>query len=110
MERITVTFLQENGEERVLKDVETGLTLMEVGRDNGVEGIVADCGGCCDCGTCHVLVDEEWRGIVGPPNDIEASTLDLMVPTFEEGASRLSCQVELRPELDGLKVKVSTEF
>lgn len=108
MTTITVTFVQLDGVERVFENAKTGQTLMELGRDNGVEGILADCGGACDCGTCHVYVDEKWRAVVGPPNDIEAGTLDLMVPNFETEKSRLSCQVKLGPELDGLRVTVAT--
>lgn len=108
MGTVTVTFVQADGVERVLENAETGKTLMEAGRDNGVDGILADCGGCCDCGTCHVYVEEAWRDLVGPPNDIEQETMDLMVANLEEGKSRLSCQIELRPELDGLRVMVAT--
>lgn len=108
MNTLTVTFVQTDGTERVLESVPSGKTLMEVGRDSGVEGIIADCGGCCDCGTCHVYVDEQWRDIVGSPDDIESGTLDLMVENAEEGRSRLSCQIKLRPELDGLRVTVAT--
>lgn len=100
--------MQPDGVERVLEDARTGQTLMEVAREAGVEGILAECGGCCDCGTCHVYVDKDWYGLVGPPDDIELGTLDLMVENMEEGRSRLSCQIKLRPELDGLKVKVAT--
>lgn len=107
MTKITVTFVQADGEERVLKEIDTDQTLMEAGRDNGVAGILADCGGCCDCGTCHVYVDEQWRDMVGPPNDVELGTMDL-VENIREGESRLSCQIRLRPELDGLKVTVAT--
>jgi 2Fe-2S ferredoxin len=107
MSTLTVTFVQAEGVERVLKNAKSGQTLMEVGRDNGVIGIFADCGGCCDCGTCHVHVDEKWRDIVGPPNDIERVTMDL-VANIKEDASRLSCQITLRPELDGLRVTVAT--
>lgn len=108
MTTITVTFVQPDGTQRVLEGVETGQTLMEAGRDNGVEGIYADCGGCCDCGTCHVYVDDQWCDVVGPPNDIERDTMDLMVMNAQQGKSRLSCQIEIRPELDGLTVIVAT--
>jgi len=108
MTAITVTFVESDGQEKTLKG-QVGQKLMEVGRDNGVAGIHADCGGCCDCGTCHVYVDEAWRDLVGPANDVEVGTLELMVPNLLEGASRLSCQVELTPDLDGLRVTVATE-
>lgn len=107
MGTITVTFVQADGQERVLDNAETGKSLMEAGRDNGVAGILADCGGCCDCGTCHVHIDEEWRDVVGPPNDIETDTL-FLAENVEDDKSRLSCQIELRPELDGLRVTVAT--
>lgn len=108
MSALTVTFVQADGVERVVDNAKTGQKLMEVGRDNSVDGIIAECGGCCDCGTCHVYIDEQWRDAVGPPNDIEVQTMDLMVPNFDQDKSRLSCQVELHPELDGLRVTVAT--
>lgn len=108
MSTVTVTFVDSGGVERVLEGIPVGRTLMEAGRDNGVAGILADCGGACDCGTCHVFIAPEWRKAVGPPNDIEVDTMDLMVPNAVEGQSRLSCQVRLVPELDGLKVTVAT--
>jgi 2Fe-2S ferredoxin len=107
MSTIAVTFVQKDGVERVFDGAEVGKTLMEIGRDNGVEGIYADCGGCCDCGTCHVYVDEQWRERVGPPNDVERVTMGL-VANVEDGVSRLSCQIKLRDELDGLRVTVAT--
>lgn len=107
MSTITVTFVQSDGVEQVLDNAEVGKSLMEAGRDNGVLGIFADCGGCCDCGTCHVHVDEAWRERVGPPNDVEVDTMNL-VENLQEGVSRLSCQIELRPDLDGLRVTVAT--
>ena len=107
MGSITVTFIQADGVERVLDNAATGKSLMEAGRDNGVAGILADCGGCCDCGTCHVYVDEEWRDVVGPPNELELETM-FLVENVREEASRLSCQIKLGPEHDGLRVIVAT--
>ena len=75
-----------------------------------MEGILAECGACCDCGTCPVYVDEAWRDAVGPANELEHGTMDLMVPNLDEGRSRLSCQITLRQELDGLKVTVATSW
>jgi 2Fe-2S ferredoxin len=105
MANITVTFVEASGSERVISDVSTDQSLMEVGRANGVEGITADCGGACACATCHVYVPAEWQAIVGEPDDVEAMTLD-MAPNLEPN-SRLSCQIQLRAELDGLKVNVA---
>lgn len=108
MSIISVTFVQKDGSERLLAGIPATGTLMEAGRAVGVDGILADCGGACDCGTCHVYVAPEWTERVGPPNDIETDTLDLMVQNFEPGRSRLSCQIKLSSELDGLRVTVAT--
>jgi ferredoxin, 2Fe-2S len=83
-------------------EVPAGLSVMEGAVRNGIPGIDADCGGACSCGTCHVRVDPAWIGRVGPPGPDEAEMLELAI---EPGpASRLSCQIRARPELDGLVV------
>lgn len=105
MSALTVTFVEENGTVRTLSAI-PGQTLMEVGRDNGVAGILADCGGSCSCATCHVYVDENWMEAVGKPDDVEMSVLDL-AGDVTHGNSRLSCQIRLSPALDGLKVTVA---
>ena len=106
MSSITVTFVQPNGVEKVVDDAVEGETLMDIAKSNDVEGILADCGGSCACGTCHVYVDAEWQEAVGGPDDVEEMTLD-MISEVQEGSSRLSCQVTLSPKLDGLKVVVA---
>ena len=105
MNALTVSFVEEDGTLKVLKTF-SGQTLMEVGRDNGVAGILADCGGSCSCATCHVYVDEAWLEAVGPADPVEMEVLDLVGDTARS-SSRLSCQIRLRPELDGLKVTVA---
>ncbi len=105
MSSITVTFVQPDGVEKTVSDAVEGESLMDVAKNNGVEGILGDCGGGCACATCHVYVDDAWRETVGGPDDIEEMTLDMAGDAFSD-ASRLSCQIQLRPELDGLKVKV----
>ena len=105
MAKITVKFVEPGGGERVISDVSTDQSLMEVGRANGVDGITADCGGDCACATCHVYIPAEWQALVGEPDDVESMTLD-MAPNLEPN-SRLSCQIQLRAELDGLKVNVA---
>lgn len=102
---VTVTFVEDSGVEKTL-DVAPGQSLMEAGRSNGVEGILADCGGACSCATCHVYVDENWLEKVGAPDDIEAEMLD-MVSDVAKPNSRLSCQVQLSAALDGLRVTVA---
>jgi 2Fe-2S ferredoxin len=85
-------------------DAKEGLSLMEAARAEGVPGIVAECGGIAACSTCHVYIDEAWREVVGPPDDDEALTLDL-APDVSD-ASRLSCQMTVTAEFDGLRVRV----
>jgi ferredoxin, 2Fe-2S len=103
---LKVIFVQPDDTVRALYNVEPGRSLMEVARDNNVVGIPADCGGSCACATCHVYVDPEWVAAVGPPDGIEEGLLE-MVDSAQPGRSRLSCQIVLRPELDGLKVQVA---
>ena len=106
MGSISVTFAQLDGSEQKIDDAEVGRSLMEVAREHGVPGILADCGGGCACATCHVYVDEQWQGEVGPPDEIENEMLD-MVSDLHKDNSRLSCQIKLRQELDGLRVTVA---
>jgi 2Fe-2S ferredoxin len=103
---VTVTFVEEGGAERKFEGVEPSQSLMEVGRTHGVSGILADCGGACACATCHVYVDDAWMERVGSADAIEAEMLDL-VSEFQKPNSRLSCQIRLREELDGLRVAVA---
>jgi 2Fe-2S ferredoxin len=103
---IKVTWIQNNGVVRTLENLEPGKSLMEVARDAGVVGILGDCGGACACATCHVYVDPEWMAVVGTPDEIEAATLD-GVSSILRSNSRLSCQIQIHPELDGLKVTVA---
>jgi 2Fe-2S ferredoxin len=106
MSSLKVTLVQADGVERVLENVASGRTLMEVTKDSGVAGILGDCGGGCMCATCHVYVEAQWRELVGPPNEVENELLDMTSKVRPE-ASRLSCQIVLREELDGLKVVVA---
>lgn len=106
MSAITVTLVQQDGREVVIDNAPPGESLMEVARAHGVDGILGDCGGGCACATCHVYVDPNWREIVGPPDEIEAMTLD-MVSEITRDNSRLSCQIRIAPELDGLRVTVA---
>jgi 2Fe-2S ferredoxin len=105
MSALTVTFTEDNGTVKELSG-ETGQSLMQVGRDAGVEGILADCAGSCACATCHVYVDDEWYAKVGAPDAVEAEMLD-MVDDVRKPNSRLSCQIKLTEALNGLKVTVA---
>jgi len=85
-------------------DAETGSTVMENAVKNGVPGIEAECGGACACATCHVYVDEAWTDKVGKPEVMEEDMLDF---AFEpKPVSRLSCQIKMTDEFDGLVVHV----
>ena len=90
---------------RTEADVANGLSVMEGAVANGVSGILAICGGSCACSTCHAYIDDEWMEKVGPPNEIEESTLELA--TDRRSGSRLTCQIVMRDELDGLVVTVA---
>ncbi len=81
---------------------------MEVGRTAGVDGVIGTCGGACSCATCHVYVDPGWFDRVGAPDDVEASVLDMYSQALQP-YSRLSCQIKLRPDLDGLRVTVAPD-
>ena len=86
-------------------DVSNGLSVMEGAVANGVPGILAICGGSCACSTCHAYVDEAWTAKVGGPNDIEDATLDLA--NDRRPQSRLTCQIQVSPALDGLIVHIA---
>src|SRR3954466_3887504 len=80
------------------------LTLMEVAREIGVPGILAECGGGGLCAPCHVHLEPSWLEVAGPASDTEEMLLEL-APTRDD-TSRLSCQITLTAELDGLTVRV----
>ena len=81
-----------------------GASVMETAIKNMVPGIDADCGGACACATCHVYVDESWTEKVGKPQPMEESMLDFAYEPKE--SSRLSCQIPVTDELDGLVVRL----
>jgi len=98
-----ITYVEHDGTEHVI-DVKTGQSVMEGAVKNNLPGIDADCGGACACATCHVYVDEAWRAKTGTMTAMEESMLD-----FAEAVqpnSRLSCQIKVTDELDGLIVRM----
>jgi ferredoxin, 2Fe-2S len=98
---VNITFIDADGVSRTVEG-EPGATLMETAIRNGVPGIEAECGGACACATCHVYVDEEWREKTGAPESMEEDMLDF---AFEvRPNSRLSCQIRITEELEGLTV------
>jgi 2Fe-2S ferredoxin len=98
-----ITYIQFDGTETVI-DVKPGLTVMEGAVKNNVRGIDADCGGACACATCHVFVDEAWVSKTGEKSAMEESMLDFAENVQDN--SRLSCQIKVTEELDGLVVRL----
>ena len=86
-------------------DAKAGLTLMEVAVDNNIAGIVAECGGACACATCHAYIDEAWLGKLPAMDDMEDAMLDSALDRRPN--SRLSCQIEISDDLDGLALTVA---
>jgi ferredoxin, 2Fe-2S len=85
-------------------DAPLGITLMEVARQHGVQGVVAQCGGACACATCHVYIDPAWTAKLPPAEEMEEGMLETAWERRDN--SRLSCQIHITPELDGLQVTV----
>lgn len=104
--KITVHFHgREPGNRETHREVEakTGQSLMKAALQNDVDGIAADCGGSMTCATCHVYVRERWAAQLPPPAPEELAFLDFVADERKPN-SRLSCQIELTPELDGIEV------
>ena len=99
-----VTFVEPSGRE-VVVEAPAGATVMETAIDNGIEGIVAECGGACSCATCHVYVDPAWAARLPARDAQEDGMLDCVIDRRE--TSRLSCQIVLTKDLDGLVVRVA---
>ena len=95
-----------DGTERTI-DGRTGLSVMENLRDNGVDEILALCGGCCSCATCHVHVDPAFADRLPPMSEDENDLLDSTID--RDGNSRLSCQIPFTDALDGIRVTVAQE-
>jgi len=84
-------------------DVPVGITVMSAALKNGIDGIVGECGGVCMCSTCHVFVDEPFFSRLPPMQDTEEAVLEISAEE-RKPTSRLSCQIKMTPELDGLVV------
>ena len=98
-----ITYIEHNGKSHEI-EVSNGLTVMEGAVQNNIPGIDADCGGGCACATCHVYVGEKWFNKLENKEDAEKDMLDV---AFEPNSfSRLSCQIIVSNELDGLVVKM----
>ncbi|MCB1701529.1 MAG: 2Fe-2S iron-sulfur cluster binding domain-containing protein [Pseudomonadales bacterium] len=98
-----ITLIEHNGASHEV-DAETGKSLMQNAVDNGVPGIDADCGGACACGTCHCFVESEWLEKSGTADAMEEAMLGMRPDRTD--LSRLSCQIEVTEELDGMVVRL----
>ena len=98
-----ITFIEPNSSRHEV-EADDGMTVMEAAVKNAVPGIEAECGGACSCATCHVYVDDEWREKTGQPDEMEEDMLDFAFDVRD--SSRLSCQIKVSDELDGLVVHV----
>jgi 2Fe-2S ferredoxin len=99
----TITYIEHGGAVHV-HEVKAGLTVKDGAMDNDVPGILAQCGGACACATCHVYVDPAWEAKVRRPDDSEVGMLECAA--FPGPGSRLSCQIVVTDELNGLVVRI----
>lgn len=102
----TLTVVDRAGEERTV-DAEIGLSVMEVLKINGFDDVLALCGGCCSCATCHVHVDAAYLDRLPPVSEDEDDLLDAVED--RDATSRLSCQLPVREALDGMRVTIGAE-
>ncbi|MEP2990769.1 MAG: 2Fe-2S iron-sulfur cluster-binding protein [Parasphingorhabdus sp.] len=102
----TIHVTGREGEEKAIT-VDNGISVMEAIRDNGFDELLALCGGCCSCATCHIHVDESWKAKLPEMSEDEDDLLESS--DHRDEFSRLSCQIEMSDDLDGLKVKVADE-
>jgi ferredoxin, 2Fe-2S len=99
-----IIYIEANGAEHIV-EVANGHSVMEGARENNIPGIDADCGGACSCSTCHVYVHPDWVAKLAPKEEMEADMLDFAYEPDPE-RSRLTCQLKVTSELDGLMVYV----
>ena len=98
-----ITYIEFDGTSHIA-DIKSGLSVMEGAINNNIPGIEAECGGACSCATCHVYVDPAWIEATGSPEHLEGDMLESAMDLQDN--SRLSCQIEVSDELDGLIVRM----
>ena len=96
-----VTYISHDGAAHEI-EVEEGTSVMQAAVDHMLDGIVGECGGSCSCATCHVYVDEAWMDKLPPAQQMEKDMLECVLEP--RGNSRLSCQIKVSEDLDGLVV------
>ncbi len=99
----SIKFITHDGNEYEVQ-AETGTSVMQAALDNGIDAIIAECGGACSCATCHCYVDESWTDKIEGPADLEKDMLDCVLDPQDN--SRLSCQIKLTDAMDGLVVRL----
>jgi len=98
-----IIFIQADGAQYEV-DAKVGESVMRAAVDNGIDGIIAECGGSCSCATCHAYVDPAWLGKIPAAGEFEQGTLEgVMEP---EDNSRLTCQIEVTPDMDGIIFRI----
>lgn len=102
--KVHVTYTDSSGVARTI-EASPGLSVMEAAKQNEIPEIDADCGGVCACATCHVYVDQAWLDRFSPMSRIENSLLSLLQE--RQPNSRLSCQLKLTEQHDGLTVRTA---
>ncbi len=99
---VKITYIAADGLEHTVEG-KIGHNLMETAVKNGVGGIIGECGGSCACGTCRVYIAENWSSVTGEASEMERGMLDFVEEN--DPSARLSCQILVREELDGLVVR-----
>lgn len=85
-------------------NAESGTSLMQAAVDNNIDGILAECGGACSCATCHCYIEPEWFTKSGEISDVEKDMLECVLEP--KNTSRLSCQVQITNEMDGIEIRI----
>jgi len=98
-----IKFIESNGTEHTVQ-AQVGQSVMQAAVDNRMPGILGDCGGSCSCATCHAYVEEEWIPHMPAPESYEQEMLTCALDVRPE--SRLTCQIHVTPELDGLVIRL----
>ena len=98
-----ITYIAFDGAEHAV-DVEVGMSVMEGAIANGIDGIDAECGGCCACATCKIYLDDTWFERLGGPDEMEEGMLEMSEHVMPN--TRLSCQIPVTDALDGLVVRM----
>lgn len=98
-----VKFIESNGTVHEVQ-AQADLSLMQIAQENGIKGIVGECGGSCSCGTCHVYIEAPWQAMLPPAAEAESYMLEGVLD--RKSSSRLGCQICMNANLDGVEVRL----